>query len=739
MTMLSVPGCRSTPLGSYLTALGLLRVVTRLLDNAATGHWERQRFVLGSRLRSLEQLVDELLARFEPEAIVSLWKEGAGFVEKSANRSAAKVINEIRDSTDPKLARLREAIAAGDRIVQRALDAGLGGQNNDLWKKDKKRDVLALCRNELPDHALAWLDAVVALGNGDPTYSRLLGTGGNFGRQELSANYLNRLHMVRTHRRSRSWLSALLTGDESIPYLRDALGQFDPGRAGGIQSSPLEEADKKGFVNPWGFLLTLEGTFLFAGAVVRRHGAGYTRAALPFQVHGSAVGYPTQAQGEKVLGELWAPEWSAPAQLTEVEHLFAEGRAEWNGSPASSGLDFARAVCTLGVDRGIDDFQRHVFIKRHGRNPLAIPANRIKVRYRPSVKLLAQLDIWLDQLHRAQLPAQVQARLRSVEKALFYHASSGEPGQLVEVITAIGRCHEAVALSGMARKSVRPLLLPGSRALLDELRAVAANDTELQIALALATARDLDGTLSLRGLISPVTIKPTTADPFAKLATPGFSVQWRDRPTSAPLSGGLAAALGEAARRRGFPGAGAELDQEFEPVVKGARIGFQRGILLTASSVYAFVFGELDDHRVADLVAGLLTVNWSDTPDVVLGNHRTRQSDPSLDLLLPFTGTEPIRLARPLLLRPAPEWPALLRANRSAEVLADAARRLRIGGIRHVIDPVAAQQDGARLATILLFRVRDSDRLDALRRVAALPPTSNEQNQEIPNERSHEL
>jgi CRISPR-associated protein Csx17 len=735
MTMLRLPGCRSTPLGSYLTALGLLRVVTRVLDNAATGHWERERFVLGSRLKSLEQLVDELLARFEPEAIVSPWNEGAGFVEKGANRSAAKVINTIRISTDPQLARLREAIAAGDRIVQRGLKAGLAGQNNDLWEKGKKREVLALCRNELPDHALPWLDAVVALGHGDPTYSRLLGTGGNFGRQELSANYLNRLHTVRTDRRSRSWLSSLLTGDESIPYLRDTLGQFDPGRAGGMQSSPLEKADKDGFVNPWGFLLTLEGTLLFASAVVCRHGVGYARAALPFQVHGSAVGYPTQAPGEKVLGELWAPEWPAPAQLIEVEHLFAEGRAEWNGRPASSGLDFARAVCTLGVDRGIKGFQRHVFVERHGQNPLAVPANRIKVGYHRSVQLLAQLDIWLTQLRQATAPAQVKARLQGVEEALFNLARSGKADQLVDVIAAIGRCHEAVARSRVAQRSVRPLLMPGGRALLYELLDVATQDTELQIALALTTARDPDGNLPLRSQLSPVEIKPreleTTHD-LEQVATSGFSVQWTNRPVRAPLSGGLVTALGEVVRRRGFPGTVAEIEQDLEPAIKGVRIGFQRGVLLRASSVYTFVSGELDDQRVADLVAGLLTVNWSDTPDIVLGDYRPWQSDPALDLLLPFTGTEPIRLASPLLLRPAPEWPVLLRANRSAEVLADAARRLRIGGIRHVIDPGAAPQNGGRLATILLFRVRNSDRLDALRRVAVLPQSSNEQNQESP-------
>jgi CRISPR-associated protein Csx17 len=384
MTELILPGCRSTPLGSYLAALGLLRTVTRLLDDEATGHWERQHFALTSRFSTIDELADELLAWFEPESIVSPWNEGAGFVRKGSNKTAAEALEAMRTSTDPQLVRLREAIAAGDRVVARGLERGWGGKGKDLWDKARKRDVLRLCRNEFPDHALPWLDAAVVLGqDDDPAYSRLLGSGGNLGRQELSATYLARLHAVRTEGRSRGWLHSLLSGEESTPYLRGTVGQFDPGRAGGIQSSPLEKTDDDGFVNPWAFLLTLEGTLLFATAVVRRHGAGYAQVALPFQVHASAAGYPTQAPGEDVLGELWAPEWSAPARLEEITHLLAEGRAEWNNRPASSGLDFARAVATLGVDRGITAFERHLFVDRLGQNPLAIPVGRVEVRRRP--------------------------------------------------------------------------------------------------------------------------------------------------------------------------------------------------------------------------------------------------------------------------------------------------------------------------------------------------------------------
>ena len=224
MTELTLPGCRTTPLGGYLTALGLLRAATRLLDRELAGHWQRQRFVLTSRFATVDELVDALVERFEPEAIVSPWNAGSGFAGNGKNVTAERALQSVRRSDDPRLARLREAIAAGDRVVALGRKRGWGGKGDDLWDKARKPDVLGLCRNEFPDHALPWLDAAVALGqDDDPAYSRLLGTGGNFGRQDLSATYLARLHSVLTDGRCRGWLRTAAHRSELRSACRRAL------------------------------------------------------------------------------------------------------------------------------------------------------------------------------------------------------------------------------------------------------------------------------------------------------------------------------------------------------------------------------------------------------------------------------------------------------------------------------------------------------------------------------------
>lgn len=710
MTELVLDGCRVAPLGSYLQALGMLRVTTRLLDIDAAGHWAAQRFVVSGRFASTGDLVEELVTRFEPGTILSPWNAGSGFAGNGKNVTAERALQRVRESDDPRLARLRAAVGAADGVVRTGRELGWGGKGDELWDKKHKVTLLRLYRNRLPDDALAWVDAAVALGNEEErTYSRLLGTGGVFGRQDLSATYLQRLLSVLEDRRSHDWLRAALTGDESVPYLRDAVGQFDPSRAGGIQSSPWEKADDKGFVNPWSFLLTLEGALLFAGAVVRRLGAQFARPSLPFQVRGSTAGFDSAAGDETVLGEIWVPEWTRPATLAEVQHLLAEGRAEWRAGPARTGLDFARAVATLGVDRGIDAFDRHVFVDRHGQNPLAVPAGRILVRERGEVGLLAEIDPWLARLGADTMPGDIQAGVRRVEQALFALAARGGTHRLVEVFVTVGRLHEAAARSSAARAAGPPLLLPRGDPLLTTLTqdGPAGSDGELRVALALVTLQDrarpglAEDLRTLRPLLQPV-----VAD--------GAVARWAPGPALAPLHAGVAQALAEAARRRAFPGVVPEPMTDIEPAVRGVRIAYESGLALAAADRMAFVGGELDETRLSYLVAGLLCVSWPRRERASLPGGSAALPDPALDLLLLFTAAEPT----PLLVRPGSWWPAALVAGHTDEVLADARRRVRLAGQRFVINSRPPSADGAHLAASLLLRSTPASRTHALGRVA---------------------
>ncbi len=685
MGELALTGCPATPLSGYLSALGVHRAVARTLDAGAEGHWQRGAYMLRCRYSTIDELAAAVHANFRPESIVAPWNSGSGFAANGKTPTAEHLVQWIRKSTDERLAPLRLAVAGSDRVISEAHRTGI----NDLWDKKRKAEVLRLCRNELPDAAIAWLDAAIALGQDDgPSYSRLLGTGGNLGRQELSVTYLQQVRTVLERPEALEWLTSALDGHQRVPFPKDSPGQFDPG---GVGAS--DEPNPVG--NPWTFLFLVEGTLLFATAVVRRHGSAYQGAAIPFQVAGSTAGFASSASGERPLAELWAPEWSESMRIPDVAHLLGEGRADWNSHTARSGLDMARAAATLGVDRGIAAFQRHVFVNRLGQNPIAVPAGRIEVGVRGGVNLLARLDRWRDALRRSDPPSYLAARLRALDQAIYDHACGGEPSALAGVFAALGRCRSAASRSGKVRAADLPeLRLPDGSRLFDHLRDALSIDRELRIALAFATSRDERSTFGT----------------------------WLTDPL---FAGGLAAGLADIARRRSFPLVADETVRDRMPSVRGARIVFERGTRLHSGDISAFVEGGIDDDRTAALILGLSCIDWRHTRSENLPGV-TSPPNPALDLLLLFTSATPLDFTsidgdpESLFVRPGHEWAAQLIAGHIPDVLRDASRRLRIGGLRHVVTVPDAPYGGTRLAAALLMNTTASDRRAALSRVAVV-------------------
>jgi CRISPR-associated protein Csx17 len=316
----------------------------------------------------------------------------------------------------------------------------------------------------------------------------------------------------------------------------------------------------------------------------------------------------------------------------------------------------ARAIASLGVDRGIVAFQRHVFAERLGQSPLAVSADRIVLSERGGVRLLSGLDPWLDQLRWVDTGG-IEVRRRAVEQAVYTHACRGTAADLVEVFVQVGRCHEAVARSGSARAQVQPLVLTSGQRLLTELFTAVREDLELRVAVAFATSH-VPGAApmlgGLRSLLSPVAVN-------------GRRVVWTERTVPVSLAMGWYAALCEAARRRGFPDT-ADVGDDLAAVA-GVGLGFTRGPALPTADLWELVAATLDLRRCADLLGGLLTVDWSGVPLPRLpAGPASVVADPVVDLLVPFTGDGLVEIAGldgalGMRLLPDRAWPALLRAR----------------------------------------------------------------------------
>ncbi|MQY04331.1 type I-G CRISPR-associated protein Cas8g1/Csx17 [Actinomadura macrotermitis] len=726
-------GLRADTLAGYLGALGLLRTITAQKDPAARLAWSGDVAVLSTSL-SADELTGWLVDEYAPSPIVSPWNAGSGFAGNGKSVTAEKALDAFRRSEQPRFAGLRAVIEQADQVVAIARERGWEG--GPLWAADRKADVVRLCRARLSDEALPWLDVAVTLTTDDVRFSPLTGTGGNFGRQELSATFLQRLLLVAgpDARRAKAWAwaQAALFGREDVPYLRDTVGQYDPGRAGGILSSPHEKADDAGFANPWSLILSLEGTLLFASAVTRRNHTALGESALPFLTRASAVGYDTAATGEEVKGEQWIPLWPQPAGLAEVEHLLGEGRAQWNGRQARTGLEFTLAVASLGVDRGLSAFRRFVIASRLGQNPLAVPVGRLPVQAHSEVEVLRAPYEWLQRLKRIALPAGVATALRRTEQSVYDAAAGGGGAALARFVIEFGRLHQTVGKSGAVRGQLGPFYTtkPG------DWLALLPDSDELWIAAGFASLQDPQPDRSLCGLVSRVQAQPGK---YGRR-----ELTWSDRTaTRLDLNGAtLATVLAQAHRLCTFPAGSPSPNAVGED--DGGRVvssSFQQGQVLPVGLVQDYALGKLDDQLTADYLNGLLALGcryttaaaWPRTPKPLL--------HPMLAALLPFYGTTPLPL-RPVGLpkddhsadfstRPVarPEWITRLLAAGPSSISADVLRWLSINGCPPVLEAADLTRmpiDGARLAGALLLRVPSSHRTRAVIHVAAVAaqPTS---------------
>lgn len=662
MNVLELVGCRSQPLGSYLKALGVLRLLGEQRDSSGMGHWNGDTFVLTSAL-TREELVAFFVDEYRPTPFVAPWNGGSGFGPKDQQAG----IEAIESSDSPRLSNYREAIGIGRMLRARA--------DRDHWEKVS---LVEACRGALPDEAVAWIDAAVVMSGDGLSFPPILGSGGNDGRLEFSNNFMQRLAEVlclidgkRTPTRadSSAWVEDALFADCPAPGLGDRpIGQFDPGRAGGVNSAPLGAA--KSLVNPWDFVLLLEGALVFASAAARRMG-GQRRgtASMPFTVRSSPVGYGSAADEESARGELWAPLWRRPASAGEVARLMGEGRSDWRRRQARTGLDFARAAASLGVDRGVDAFVRHVFVQRHGKNMLAVPVGRVRARARPEVPVVSQVDPWVERLRRgANPPAAVRSALRRIDSALYELALRGGTARMQEVLAGVADAEDAVSRAGTFRDDagIRPISGLSAHEWLPRLD---DGSPEFRVAAALASQRDHGRVGDLRTLLTPVELEGGSRPRWT--AHPAWVSGFRRRPLADVLAEALVCRTRQAAEAAsGGDGA-------------GVRVAYRLRVPAPVEAVDSFVRGDLDEGRLERLLGGLLLLEWYGKKDVAHwldGGTTVVMPEPAWALLAPFFHGREVAVnpGRPIELLAHLSWAPQLASERLAPVVESALLRLRM-------------------------------------------------------------
>lgn len=698
---IALHGCTPTPLASYLKALAVLRLVAEAAPDAggdplASGYWRDDVFVLRTRL-TREQLCEFLLEHYRPTPLIAPWNGGSGFYfqegklnekdpvtgkklktgVRDQETEATKTVAAITQSTSPRLAAYRHAITIARHVI--AEFKIVKAPENASVNKQKDR-FIQVFRNLASDHCLSAMDSAVVIAGNETSFPPLLGTGWNDGNLDFTNNFMQRLAEVfdvasgspRTG--SLESLSAALFATATDSLSDRAIGQFAPGSAGGPNASSGFEGDAR--INAWDFVLMLEGAVLFAASTARRlETTDATILAAPFTVRSRAGtgGAASAGDDADARGEIWMPLWTAPCSADELRCLLAEGRAAVNTRPARDGLDFARAVAQLGVDRGIASFQRYGFLMRSGKAFLAAPLNRVAVRRNPDADLINDLERrnWLGAVQRYarddNAPNAYRSAARQLDAALFALTQRASRETLQAVLRCVGRIDAALGLSVKAHESVRapaPLL---SQAWADK-----ADDAscEFRIAAALAGLKlhDAQGSFVLHARRHLVAVSEAVNkqgdrqwEPTSRLATWG----------AGPITNNLASLLHR--RRLEAVKFGAE----------GELLASQTGT--SRADVSQFLNRGTDDGRIAELLAGLACVdlNRFDVPS----DHGKAVLPPAFALLKVFFTPESVLRALQWLpqdrsLRLPAEIPVRLAANDAPAAVKLAWQRLRALGVK---------------------------------------------------------
>lgn len=478
-------GCSPTPLASYLKALGILRLVSQQSDKDARGWWQDEHFCLLTKL-TRNELEIFFLQKYEPSPVLAPWNGGSGFFRtwdskngRLRNSKNANALENLIASENPRFKRVRLAVDEVRNVLPRycqftdvsllsnkernkllILPVGDGPifpviQKNDSGKLKVQQALLRISRRS-PFYASALVEVQDKI-----KYPWLWGSGGNDGNIDYSGRFFENVNLVLMPTdcevNAQLWNCALFES-HSRGYLTGAagkVGQFLPAGAGGANITSGTGTQNDTQLNPWDFVLAMEGALLFSACATRRlDPSEIVRASAPFAVRSHTSGYASSGAENAQRGEQWMPLWSQPATLSDVSALFSEARIQLDRHTANRPIDVARAISRLGVARGIDSFTRYGYLERNGQSTLAVPLGRIKVRQHPRAHLIDDLAPWLDRLQRQARDKNAPSRLiqkeKSLSDAVFGALTHDESADRWQAILRAAIAVESIQASGTA-------------------------------------------------------------------------------------------------------------------------------------------------------------------------------------------------------------------------------------------------------------------------------------------------
>ena len=488
--------------------------------------------------------------------------------------------------------------------------------------KEQKETILTLCRNIFPERALEWLDAAFVLTDSGVKYPPLLGTGGNDGRLDFSNNFMKNLVSMILDNEDENSIGLLensLFNKEINELTKSAIGQFFPYAAGGANAIAGFDSDSK--INPWDFIFMIEGSLLFAASCSRKHqDTGNNALSYPFSVRSTSAGYGSSSNNDesKSRPEIWVPIWKRGISSRELKRILTEGRASLGKKQSVNGIDFARSIAQLGVDRGIDEFQRYGFQVRNGLAYFATPLGRFKVERKPDSDLLMEIDSWLDRFRynstKEESPASFKRAANNLDRSILDICKKEGPHIVQNLLVDLGKCERTMVNSmGWTKKSNLRPIPPLSSKWLEK-----ADDGSVEFRLAASLAsvygRYRDRFIPFRYNMEPV--NRSIVDDSEK------NVWWKEESNKdfVPTKGDIFRVLNSILERRIITASQSNVDSFPDNGKITADLG----------DISDFLEGRCDPGKIMDLLWGLILLDWVSLSKEKISLTR-RDSDDSLE------------------------------------------------------------------------------------------------------------
>ena len=264
---------------------------------------------------------------------------------------------------------------------------------------------------------------------------------------------------------------------------------------------------------------------------------------------------------------------------------------------ARDGVDFTRAVVTLGVDRGISEFQRYGFQVRNGLAYFATPLERVAVQRNAQADLLSDIDQWLDRFRgkadRENAPGSVARVLRNLEASIVELCKEGSAARVQRLLIELGQCERTFAQS--LKWTTENFLTPVPALRSQWLRVAETDTLEFRLVAALASlhGRYAGKWIPLRVHMEPVFFgRRKDRSWIGWEANPGSDLVWH----SADLTDSLNAAF---ARRLLYA-----CDDE-----RG--LSDTSKVTVSFADLADFIENDRADRRIEELLWGLNLIDWT--------------------------------------------------------------------------------------------------------------------------------